>query len=300
MASAACEQNEILLKKGYSWSREETLLLISLYEEKKEMFQNVNYKKKQVWEVIAAIMQAESVESGRNISPRADQCEGKWKALTLGFRKCEDHNSQTGNERRECPFYKELSEVYGYRPNVRPYATASSSGQGDSLRCPENDSAKSEKSSDDDVKERTPETSTATKKRKTVASSSTTPKKPRLGSGGRNECLAWFKDYAEQKRVEQEAQREKAEKHHRDKMELLSGILGVLKDLNKWIPALETGFYFARQFLNNILLHMDYKVANVQQVTFICWNLLTDILKYYFKTKDIYYMLFIYLKWNSL
>ena len=111
--------------------------------------------------------------------------------------------------------------------NVRPYATASSSGQGDSLRCPENDSAKSEKSSDDDVKERTPET------RKTVASSSTTPKKPRLGSGGRNECLAWFKDYAEQKRVEQEAQREKAEKHHRDKIELLSGILGVLKDLNK-------------------------------------------------------------------
>ena len=117
--------------------------------------------------------------------------------------------------------------------SLRPYATASSSGQGDFLRCPENDSAKSEKSSDDDVKERTPETSTATKKRKTVASSSTTPKKPRLGSGGRNECLAWFKDYAEQKRVEQEAQREKAEKHHRDKMELLSGILGVLKDLNK-------------------------------------------------------------------
>lgn len=42
MASAACEQNEILLKKGYSWSREETLLLISLDEEKKEMLQNVN------------------------------------------------------------------------------------------------------------------------------------------------------------------------------------------------------------------------------------------------------------------
>ena len=206
MASAACEQNEILLKKGYSWSREGTLLRISLYEEKKEMFQNVNYKKKQVWEVIAAKMQAESVESGRNISPRADQCEGKWKVLALGFRKCKDHHRPTGTERSEGPFYKELSEVYGYRPNVRPYATASSSGQGDSLRCPENDSAKSEKSSDDDVKERTPETSTAastaTKKRKTVASSSTTPKKPRLGSGGRNECLAWFKDYAEQKRVE--------------------------------------------------------------------------------------------------
>ena len=42
MASAACEQNEILFKKGYSRSREETLLLISLYEEKQEMFQSVN------------------------------------------------------------------------------------------------------------------------------------------------------------------------------------------------------------------------------------------------------------------
>ena len=39
---------------------------------------------------------------------------------------------------------------------------------------------------------------------------------------------------------------------------------------------------------------MDYKVANVQQVTFICRNLLTDILKYYFKTKDIYHVIYIF------
>ena len=77
-------------------------------------------------------------------------------------------------------------------------------------------------------------------------------------------------------------------------MELLSGILGVLKDLNKWIPALETGFYFARQFLNNILLHMDYKVANVQQVTFICWNLLTDILVLFQNQGYLIYVIYIF------
>ena len=90
-----CDENELLRKKGYFWSREETLLLISLYEQMKELFQNVNYKKKQVWEMIAARMRRES-----GCSPWPDQCKGKWKALTLAFQKCEDHNSKTGNDRR--------------------------------------------------------------------------------------------------------------------------------------------------------------------------------------------------------
>ena len=183
--------------------------------------------------MIAARMWRES-----GCSPRPDQCEGKWKALTLAFRKCEDHNSKTGNDRRECPFYKELSDVYGYRPNVRPYATASSSGHGDSTRRPETP----EKSDDENNEESSP----ATRKRHSDAagSSSTpqkTPKKPRLGSGKRNknECLSWLKEYAEEKRTEQEARRERAEQHHREKMELLSGLLNVLKDFKKWTHALE-------------------------------------------------------------
>ena len=46
-ASQQSQQNqEFLRKKGYSWSREETLLLISIYQEMSEYFQNVNYKKK--------------------------------------------------------------------------------------------------------------------------------------------------------------------------------------------------------------------------------------------------------------
>ena len=32
----------------HSWSREETLLLVALYEEMNEMFQNIDYEKKQV------------------------------------------------------------------------------------------------------------------------------------------------------------------------------------------------------------------------------------------------------------
>ena len=112
----------------------------------KEDFQNVNYRKKSVWEMIATGMQ----ESRGTLRP--DQCEGKWKTLTQAFRKCEDHNSKSGNDRRECPFYEELSEVYGYRPNVWPYATASSSGLGDSTRRPKTP----EKSDDENNGEKSP------------------------------------------------------------------------------------------------------------------------------------------------
>ena len=76
----------------------------------KELFQRVYYKKEQVWEMIAVRMKSGKSRS----SPWAEQCEGKWKALTLSIRKCEDYNSKTGNDKRECPFYKELSKVYGY------------------------------------------------------------------------------------------------------------------------------------------------------------------------------------------
>jgi len=39
---------------------------------------------------------------------------------------------------KECSFYKEIAEFYGYRPNVRPYATGSSSVKADSERPPTN------------------------------------------------------------------------------------------------------------------------------------------------------------------
>lgn len=30
------------------------------------------------------------------------------------------HNSKSGNERKQCPFYNELEKCYGYKPNVKP------------------------------------------------------------------------------------------------------------------------------------------------------------------------------------
>jgi len=41
-------------RKGFWWSREDTLLLISQYRKHEKLFRNVNFKKKSVWGLRAA------------------------------------------------------------------------------------------------------------------------------------------------------------------------------------------------------------------------------------------------------
>lgn len=74
-------------------------------------------KKKEVWKIISSEMN----KMGFHFTP--SQCDQKWKNLTKSYRDCVDHNSKSGNDRKECPFYKELEDCYGYRPNVNPVFT---------------------------------------------------------------------------------------------------------------------------------------------------------------------------------
>ena len=71
-------------RKGFWWSKQDALLLISQYREHEKLFRNVNCKKKSVWELITASMATENP----NFSVRPEQVEGKWKSPTLAFRKC--------------------------------------------------------------------------------------------------------------------------------------------------------------------------------------------------------------------
>ena len=95
----------VVRRKGFWRSREDTLLLISQYREHEKLFRNVNCKTKSVWELITASMTAENP----NFSAQLEQVEGKWKSLTLAFRKCCDHNSIWGNDGKELvPFTGKL------------------------------------------------------------------------------------------------------------------------------------------------------------------------------------------------
>ena len=98
-------------RKGFWWSSEDILLLISKYREHEKLFRTITCKKKSVWELITASMAAKNP----NFST---QVEGEWKSLTLTYCKCCDQNNIVGNDQKECPFYREIAEFYGYRTNV--------------------------------------------------------------------------------------------------------------------------------------------------------------------------------------
>lgn len=96
------------------WSKDAVLKLIELHTENDHLFSKVGYKKKSIWEKISASMKG----FGYNFTGL--QCEQKWKNITKNYRDTIDHNSKSGNDKKECPFFKELNEVYGFRPNVTP------------------------------------------------------------------------------------------------------------------------------------------------------------------------------------
>ena len=81
-----------------------TLLLISEYMEHDELFRNVNVRR--TW---AGWGKVEITDTRFSQVFWPQQC--------------------FLNDWKKCLFYREIAEFYGYRPNVRPYATSSSSGK---------------------------------------------------------------------------------------------------------------------------------------------------------------------------
>lgn len=103
------------------WTKDGVLNLIRLHEEHDHLFSKGGVKKKSVWERISRKLS----DLGYTFSPL--QCEQKWKNLTKQYRDVVDHNAKSGNDVKECPFFTELNEVYGYRLNVKPLCLLGSS-----------------------------------------------------------------------------------------------------------------------------------------------------------------------------
>ncbi|XP_060581397.1 uncharacterized protein LOC132737996 [Ruditapes philippinarum] len=107
-------QNELLQSPSFQWTRPAVLRLIALYKENEAKFQKPAIKKKTVWQEIAN-------KITEHLLPVTwQQCEQKWKNMTKAYRDTIDNNRKSGADRKECPFFKEIGEIYGYRPNVTP------------------------------------------------------------------------------------------------------------------------------------------------------------------------------------
>ena len=220
-------------KSGYTFGHNETLLLISLYQKYEVFFSDVSYKKKAIWQMIADDMKK------NGYSPSAINCENRWKCLTSSFRKCEDNNNKSGRGRKECKFYKELAEVYGYRPNVRPFVTFSSA-VGKTARAVGKETLESESSLEPEVSvyyadNSGSSTDVTTVKAETVlnVNRKEKPARKRKSTQESSKVIEWLEVYNQERKVEEEKRRKTQEKHHHDNLSVLSNLVDVLKAWKK-------------------------------------------------------------------
>ena len=50
------------------------------------------------------------------------QCESKFKNLKQNYTRMVDHNNVSGNNKKTCPYFEELSKIFGMTPCVKPIA----------------------------------------------------------------------------------------------------------------------------------------------------------------------------------
>lgn len=82
------------------WTRAETILLINLYKEYNEEFNNPKISVKQCWNVISKKMK----DAGYEISNL--KCSTKLQCLKRTYKSVSDHNKKSGNNRKHWEYYE--------------------------------------------------------------------------------------------------------------------------------------------------------------------------------------------------
>ena len=201
--------NTIGGKTTYNWKHSQTLLLINTYNIHQHKFTDVRYKAKQVWAAITTEIQEILTEKGDTTLPTQEQLSNKWKSLTSTFRKYTDENNKSGNGTKSPPpFFNEMSNIYGYRPNVTPQVTLSSTGNGDKKR-----KIATVEDADEDQH--------------------VDVKRPRKSASSTGDKILEFLNSARVERQEREERLlEAAQKMHEEKMALMGQLVNILRKQN--------------------------------------------------------------------
>ena len=84
---------------GYTWSRQETLLLIDLYSQFKHYITEKKMPMNKFW----ILINTEMMKKGYN--PTSKKCSSKWASLERAYKKIKDNNKKTGRGAKKFPFF---------------------------------------------------------------------------------------------------------------------------------------------------------------------------------------------------
>ncbi|XP_071035769.1 uncharacterized protein [Parasteatoda tepidariorum] len=108
--------------KLVQWNENLALLLLNTYKEYVQEFASPFTKKKTVWKKISEIL---NNVHGLGVTPQ--QCENKFKSMTIAYRKACENNKKTVASHRSQALFKELDDLYRHNPVVHHIGVASSS-----------------------------------------------------------------------------------------------------------------------------------------------------------------------------
>lgn len=191
------------------WKTLQVKTLIELRTSNETKFNKPFGKKKAIWQDIAKEING----LGNNFT--AVQVEQKWKNLTKIFRDTVDHNSKSGNDHRECPFFKELEEAYGYKANVKPVFTMGS------IRSDSNNNAvTSNVASDDSISSDLDEQDDNRKRRPEEGDSpvDTQPKKGKKKATQNESMMKMIENFQKESKEEQKELLSELKQQHKEKM----------------------------------------------------------------------------------
>ncbi|KAL0879650.1 hypothetical protein ABMA27_003365 [Loxostege sticticalis] len=109
----------------FIWSDSCILLLLTLYEEKKDEFATKRHKK------IFADIAKKMHDTNPEYIMTGSQCQSKINSLKKTYKKIFDHNTTSGNDRVTWPYFDRMNEIFGQTGWANPLATASEAGPTD-------------------------------------------------------------------------------------------------------------------------------------------------------------------------
>jgi len=192
------------------WTENATKCLLEEYRDKSALIGKGKGTKKKMFQEISTLLK----KQGYNFT--WEQVQGRIKTLITNLKKTKDHNNKSGNERKTCPFFKELEELYDGNPTFcGPVNTRETSIFQQRKRKLTDKKEDNDKEEDEEEKEETKKVDVPTTKKSKKSAS--------------NEMVDFLKEYVKSQKDEKQNEKEERRKMHEEKMGLFREMVKTLK-----------------------------------------------------------------------
>lgn len=100
------------------WNEQATKILLAEVKKRDDATQKGKNTKRKMWIDISEQLDTHGYKFSW------EQVMGKWKTLVSALKRTEDHNNRSGSDKKSCAFQRELEDILGGNPTIKPTTTS--------------------------------------------------------------------------------------------------------------------------------------------------------------------------------